>query len=144
MIKLVKITIKYITWAHTTAKHNLIFGIPLLQEWWRWHCYSIPDYPCLNIHQVTFDYSILEAYISQTKNDRNYQISDSESRHPVEYIWLRIRSICTSNIHVQRDAQKHCFIYQRTSLRCLSNIISNVLLVLFSIIEYEYKHEYIC
>ncbi len=33
MIKPIKITIKYIKGAHTTDKHNLIIGIPLLQEW---------------------------------------------------------------------------------------------------------------
>ncbi len=30
---------------------------------------------------VTFDYSIVEDYISLTKNDRNKQISDTESCH---------------------------------------------------------------
>ncbi len=30
--------------------------------------------------QVTFDYSTLEAHILKTKNDRNKQMSDSESR----------------------------------------------------------------
>ncbi len=33
----------------------------------------------LNLHQATFDYSTLEAYISKTKNDRNKLMSDSES-----------------------------------------------------------------
>ncbi len=32
MIKLIKITIKYIKEAYTTGKHNLIIGIPLLQD----------------------------------------------------------------------------------------------------------------
>ncbi len=67
MIKLIKITIKDVKWAYTTDKHSLIFGIPLLQEWWRWHCYSHPDYLCLKIHQVTFDCSTLEGYISKLK-----------------------------------------------------------------------------
>ncbi len=77
MIKLIKITIKYIKGAYTTDKYNLIIGIPLLQDWWRRHCYSHPNYLCINIHQITFDYSTLEAYISKTKNDRN-NMSDSE------------------------------------------------------------------
>ncbi len=125
MIKLIKITIIYIKWAYTTDKHNLIFVIPLLQEWWRWHCYSHPDYLYLNIHQVTFDYSSLEAHILKTKNDRNKRISDSESRHLEDYTRLRGRS--TSNIYAQRDAQKHCFIYPCTTLSsaidCLSSVI---------------------
>ncbi len=120
MIKLIKITITYIKWTYTIDKHNLIIGMPLLQEWWRWHCYSHPDYLCLNIEQVNFDYSTLEAQISKIKNDRNKQISDSESRHLVDYIWVRWRSICIINIYVQRDAQKHYFIYPRTTLICIT------------------------
>ncbi len=113
-LKLIKITITYIKWAYTTDKLNHINWIPLLQEWWRWHWYSHHDYLCLNIHQVTFDYSTLEAHISTTVNDRNKQISDSESRHLEDYILLWGRSICTNNMHVQRDAEKHCFIYPYT------------------------------
>ncbi len=78
MIKLINITIKYVNGAYTTDKHSLIIEIPLLQEWWRWHCYSHPNYLCQNVHQVTFDYSNLEAYILHVKNDRNKWISDSE------------------------------------------------------------------
>ncbi len=111
MIKLIKITRKYIKWAYTTDKHNLIFGIPLLQECWRWHCYSHSNYLWLNMHQATFDYSNLEAYISKTKNDRNKQISDSESWHLGGYSWLKTGSKCTNNIHAQRDVQKHCFFF---------------------------------
>ncbi len=33
------------------------------------------------MHQATFDYSTLEAYISKIKNDRNKWIADSESWH---------------------------------------------------------------
>ncbi len=33
IIKLIKITIKHIKGAYTTDKHNLMIGIPLLQEW---------------------------------------------------------------------------------------------------------------
>ncbi len=117
MIKLIKITIKYIRWAYTTDKHNLIIGIPLLQEWWRWHCYSHTNYFCLNIHQVTFDYSNLEAYISKTKNHRNKQFSNFASWHIEGYTWLRRESNFTNNIHVQRDVQKHCFIYAHNTLR---------------------------
>ncbi len=40
---------------------------------------------------------------------RNKWISDSESRHLVDFIRLRRDSTCTSNIHVQSDVQKHCF-----------------------------------
>ncbi len=98
MIKLIKITIKYIKWAYTTDKHNVIIGIPLLQEWWRWHCFSHPDYLCLNVDQVTFYYSPLEVHISKTKNDWNKWISDSESRHLDDYTWLSGRSIFRSNI----------------------------------------------
>ncbi len=116
MIKLIKITRKYIKWAYTTEKHNLIFGIPLLQEWWRWHCYLHLNYICLNIHQATFDYSNLEANISKTKNDRNKRISDSESWHLGGNIWVKRGSHCTKNIHAQRDVQKHCFIYPHTTL----------------------------
>ncbi len=116
MIKLIKITIQDIKGLFTTEKHNLIIGIPLLQEWLRWHCYSHPNYLCLNLHQVTFDYSTLEAYISKTKNDRNKQISDTESWHLERNIWLRTESKCTNNIHAQRDVQKRCFIYTCTTL----------------------------
>ncbi len=123
MIKLIQITRKYIKWAYTTDKHNLIFGIPWLQEWWRWHCYSHLNYLCLNMHQATFDYSTLEAYILKTKNDRKKWISDSESWHLGCYTWLKTISNCTNNIHVQRDSQKHCFIYPRTTLNCNNQYI---------------------
>ncbi len=103
MIKLIKLTTKYIKWAYTTDRYNLIFGIPLLQEWWRWHCYSHPNYICLNIHQTTFDYSTWEAYISKTKNDRNKWISHSESWHLGGYIWWKKGSHCTNNIPAKRD-----------------------------------------
>ncbi len=103
MIKIIKIAIKYIKGAYTTVKHNLIIGIPLLQYWWRWHCYSHPNYPCLNVHQATFNYSNWEAYISKTKNDGNKQISDSESWHIEHYTSVRKGSNCTNNIHAQRD-----------------------------------------
>ncbi len=116
MIKLIKITIKYIKGAYTTDKHNLIIGIPFLQVGGKWHCYSHPNYLCLNVHQVTFDYSILEAYISKTKNDRNKWISDSESWHLECFTRLWQGYNCTNNIHVQRAAQKSCFIYLCTSL----------------------------
>ncbi len=116
MIKLIKITIKYIEGAYTTDKHNLIIWIPFLQVWSRWHSNSHPDYLSLNLHQVTFDYSTLEAYISKTKNDRNKQISDSESWHIEGFTWLWWGYNSTNNIHAQRDAQKHCFIYARTTL----------------------------
>ncbi len=32
-MKLIKITIKYIKGDYITDKHNLIIGIPLLQQW---------------------------------------------------------------------------------------------------------------
>ncbi len=116
MIKLIIITIKYVKGAYTTDKHNLITGLPLLQEWWQWHCYSHPNYLCLNIHQPTFDYSNLEAYILKAKNDWNKRISDSESRYHGGYTILKKRSNCTNDLHVQRDIQKHCFIYPCTTL----------------------------
>ncbi len=81
MIQLIKITQQYIIWAYTTDRHILIIGISLLQEGWRWHCHSHPTKLCLSAYQVTFDYSTLKAHISKTTNDRNKQISDSESRH---------------------------------------------------------------
>ncbi len=62
MIKLIKITKQYAISAYTTHRHILIIGISLLQE-------------------VTFDYSTLKAHISKTTNDRNKQISDSETIH---------------------------------------------------------------
>ncbi len=37
------------------------------------------------MHQDTFDYSTLEAYILNTENDRNKLISDSEFWHPGGY-----------------------------------------------------------
>ncbi len=76
--------------------------------------------PCqalLNAEQVTFDYSTLKARISKTTNDRNKRISDSESRHLGDHICLRGSDSYKNNIHVQRDAQKHCFIYPRTTLK---------------------------
>ncbi len=81
MIKLIKITKQYMIWAYTTDRHILIIGISLLQEGWRWHCYSHSAKLCLSIHKVTFDYSTLKAHIWKTTNDRNKWISDSESRH---------------------------------------------------------------
>ncbi len=63
------------------TRHILIIRISLLQEGWKWHCYSHPDKLCLSVYQVTFDYSTLKAHISQTTNDRNKCISDSESKH---------------------------------------------------------------
>ncbi len=81
MMKLIRITKQYIIWAYTTDRQILIIGISLLQEGWRWHCYSQPAKLCLNVYQVTFDYSTLKAHISETTNDRNKRISDSESRH---------------------------------------------------------------
>ncbi len=48
--------------------------------------------------------------ISRTKNDRNKQISDSESRHLEDYICLRGSAIYKSNIHAQRDAQKRFYL----------------------------------
>ncbi len=96
---------------YTTDKHKLVFAISLLQEGWWWYCYSHTDANFLNVLQVTFDYSTLEANTSQTKNDRNEYISDFESRYLTEFITLRRDSTCTSNIHVQSDVQKHYFIY---------------------------------
>ncbi len=43
----------------------------------------IPCQAMPSVHQVTFDYSTLKAHILKTTNDRNEQISDSESRHLV-------------------------------------------------------------
>ncbi len=80
MTKLIKITKQYIIWVYTTDRNILIIGISLLQEGWRWHCYSHPAKLCLSAHKVTFDYSTLKAHISKTTNDRNKQIPDSENR----------------------------------------------------------------
>ncbi len=99
MRKLIKITVQYL-WAYTTDRHILILEISLLQEGRRWHCHSHTAKLCLSVYQVTFDYSTLKVHISKTRNDRNKQISDSESRHLDDYIWLRGRSICTNNIDV--------------------------------------------
>ncbi len=65
------ITIQYIIWAYTTDRHILIIGILLLQELWRWHCYSHPVRFCLIVYQVTFDYSTLNVHILKTRNDTN-------------------------------------------------------------------------
>ncbi len=81
MIKLIKITKQYIIWAYTTDRHILIIGISSLQEGWRWHCYSHVVKLSLNAYQVTFDYSTLKAHISTTTNERDKQISDSDSKH---------------------------------------------------------------
>ncbi len=124
MIKLIKITIKYIKVAHTTVKHNLIIGIPFLQAWWRWHCYSHPNYLCRNIHQVTFDCSTLEVYIANTKNVSWHLEGDK---------WLR--SNCTNSIHVQRDAHKHYFIYPHTILRPLNTL--GIKILGFCFLEYS-------
>ncbi len=109
MIKLIKITKQYITWAYTTDRYIRIIRISILQEGWRWHCYSHSAKLCLSAYKVTFEYSTLKAHISKTTNDRNQQISDSESRHLDGTTYLRLDSSCTNNIHGQRDAQKHCF-----------------------------------
>ncbi len=82
MINLIKITKQYIIWEYTTDRHILIIVISLLQERWRWHCYSHPTKLCLSAYHDTFDYSTLKAHISKPTNDRNKQISDSESKHP--------------------------------------------------------------
>ncbi len=50
-----------------------------------------------------FTRSNLEAHISNIKNNRKKHISDSESRHPEDFIVLRKVFICTSNIHAQSD-----------------------------------------
>ncbi len=71
--------------------------------------------------QVTFDYSNLKAHISKTTNNRNKLISDSESKLLGDYICLRKSAIYKNNIHVQRDAEKHCFIYTRTTLNAFLN-----------------------
>ncbi len=81
MIKLIKITKPYIIWAYTTDRHILIIRILLLQDRWRWHCYSHLAKLGLSVYQVTFDYSTLKAHISKSTNDRNKRISDSESRY---------------------------------------------------------------
>ncbi len=99
MIKLIKITKNIIT---RVVKMTLLFT----------HWLSLPKHTTGH-----FDYSTLEAHISNTKNDRNKQISDSKSRHIEYYTWLRGRSICKCNIHVQRDAQRPALIYPRTTLR---------------------------
>ncbi len=82
MIKLTKITIKYIKWAYTTDRQNLIIGIPLFKEGWSCYCYSHPDKLCLNVYHVIFDYSTWDAHISKTINYRHKQISDFKSRDP--------------------------------------------------------------
>ncbi len=118
MIKLIKITKQYIIWAYTIDRHILIIGISLLQEGWRWHCYSDPAKLCLSASDVTLDYSTLKAHILKTTNDRHKQILDSESRHLEGTTSLRKDSSCTNNIHEQRDAQKHCTT-PRTTLKRL-------------------------
>ncbi len=59
----------------------------------------IPCQAMPSVHQVTFDYSTLKAHILKTTNDRNEQISDSESRHLVRHTELRKGSCCPTNIH---------------------------------------------
>ncbi len=68
---------------------------------------------CLNVHQVMFDYSSLEAHISKSKNDRNKQISDLESRFLESSKQLRSGSICTNIMQWCAEV----VIYLRTTLR---------------------------
>ncbi len=86
MIKLIKIAKQYIIWAYTTDIHILFIGISLLQEIWRWHCYSHPTKLCLSPYQITFDYSSLKAHISKTTNDRNKWISEALFYLPLYYL----------------------------------------------------------
>ncbi len=65
-----------------------------------------------------FDYSTLKAHISKTTNDRNKWISDSEFRQLVDDICVG-DVLSKGNIHPQKDAQKHCFIFPGTTLRHL-------------------------
>ncbi len=109
IIKLIKITIQYIIWAYTTDRHILIIGISLLQERWRWLCYSHRAKLCLSVYNVTFDYSTLKAHISKTANDRNKQISDSESKHLDGTTQLRRYSSCTNKIHVERMSRSTAY-----------------------------------
>ncbi len=74
MIKLIKITRKYIEWAYTTDKYNLIF-----------YCKSAED--DIVIHTLIISYTRpllitqLWKLISQKlKNDRNKQISDLQQK----------------------------------------------------------------
>ncbi len=112
MIKLIKITIHYIIWAYTTNRHILIIGISLLQEGWRWHCYSHLAKLCLSVYHVTFDYSTLKAHISNTTNDRNKWISDSESRHLEGSTLLWKDSSCTI---MCKGMCRSSFIYPHTT-----------------------------
>ncbi len=63
------------------------------------------------IVHFSFEYSALEPHILKTTNDRNKQISDSESRHLDDFISVKRDSICTSNIHAQSDTQKQVVLY---------------------------------
>ncbi len=116
MIKLIKITIKYkrsiYNWQTQPNYWNNIFTGRVKMTLLYWH----PNYLCLNVHQLTFDYSTLEAYSSK-QNERNKQISDSESWHLEGFTRLRQGYSWTNNIHVQRDVQKHSFIYPCTTLK---------------------------
>ncbi len=115
MIKLIKITRKYIKRGYTSDKHNLIVGIPWLQEWWRWHCYSHPNYLCLNLHNATL--------ITQRWKLLSWKLKRIEKKdftHIGGYTLLMKGSNCTNNIHAPRDVQKHCFIYPRTTLRIIA------------------------
>ncbi len=71
IIKLTKITIKYRKWAYTTDRHNLIIGISLLQEGWRWHCYSHPDKLCLNVFHWQWQTFQGQAHSTKVKNAYN-------------------------------------------------------------------------
>ncbi len=59
----------------------------------------------------------VEGFYKANTTYRNKQISDSESWHPEGYTWLRKEFKCSNNIHAQRNVQKHCLIYPRTTLR---------------------------
>ncbi len=73
MIKLITITRKYIKLAYTTDKQLNLWNTIIARV------VKMTNYLCLNIHQATFDYSTLEAYISKSKNDRNAYISKSKN-----------------------------------------------------------------
>ncbi len=133
MIKLIKITKQYILWAYIQLTHIIIIGISLLQEGWRWHCYSHPAKLCLSVYQVTFDYSTLKAHISKTANDKKKRISD------IQTSW-RKDSSCTFNIHAQRDAQKHCFIYPSTTLKLSTKCSQHDFFELLIINHIIWKH----
>ncbi len=105
MIKLIKITIKYIKWAKTTDRHSLLIRIPLLQEGDDDIAIHTPiDWLALSKCIASLLITRIWKLISQ--NLRVIQTNRFQISGMLKYY---ITKGVTCNIHAQSDAQKHCF-----------------------------------